>query len=74
MDDFCLFIEIACQHPIVAGFFGIFLAAAVTLGVLHECRVFGDCALVLLRHLKQECDDSRATWHRLQDEVRSWKK
>lgn len=60
----------ASDHPLIAAWFGLFFGIALVLGLIHESRIFADCLIVLVQHLKRECSEGRKTLRRLKQEFR----
>jgi hypothetical protein len=61
------------DHPLIAAWLGIFLLLVLFLGVLHVCRIFGLCLIVIVREVKHELSGVWDVLCNLAKELSRWK-
>jgi hypothetical protein len=66
-------LKIVSDHPLVAAWLGLLFFLSLLLGIVHVCRLFGECLIVFIRHFKCELVAARNVGRRLKDELTTWK-
>ena len=51
--------NVLSDHPLIAAWLGLFFLLVLLLGVLHVCRIFGQCLIVIVREVKHELSGGR---------------
>src|SRR5215218_1136319 len=64
-------VRFSADHPMIALSLLVFGGIPLLLGWMHEARIIADCSVPLIRHVKQECREWRATIERVRKELRS---
>jgi hypothetical protein len=63
---------VAGDHLLVTAGLVVLFAIVLTLGSSHTCRVFGYCALAVIREGKHEVSEWREFGRRLKRELTTW--
>ena len=62
----------ASHHPLMTGFFAIFLGVTLLLGLMHESLLAGEVSIVFVQRFKREAGELADVAKRLKNELTTW--